>query len=359
MEYRADDVAAVLRLPKSRRAGAYVMRERGNEYDEWACAVIVDSRPVGYLRSHVAKRYGPLLDVLERHGLAAWTGCQLVSEWEGAVQLPDPDVFARAVAAAVPRPPVVEPIGRRFELWGCPSWAGTDIDGEAEHMMHLYELIEGQSSGFELPAVLVPHAGRWRVVVQGGEVGYLQPATERSHSEVLNLVLSAGMLPVVPAQVSWNEDHPAGPWPWVRLRLGDPIDMVPRDAPPAAPHEVLPQGRKLKIAHPDAESAAEIVAAWTGSPIGRVLVHGLLAEDGAAKPHVSVEVGGSELGTFTPAVSKHLVPLVRTVEGQGLRAVAGVEIVAMPGVAEVTVLARRAVDTPAEWFQDRIGSVER
>lgn len=351
MEYREADVDAVLRLPLDRRSGAVVMHEANNAYDPWACAVIVEGHHIGYLRSHVAKRYGPTMSELQRHGMYAWVGCRIDGDYTAAVGLPSPDVFARAVSAVIPTPPRIQLRGQPFNLWSCPDWAGTDIDGETAHMMHLYRLMENQSPGFEAAAALAPNAGRWYVIIDGGEVGYLQKPTQSEYGQALGRILALGLLPMVRATITWDEDHDAGPWPWVRISLGDPDLLMPADRPPAVRHLLLPQGGKLKIAHPDVESCEEAVAAYTGSPVGRVLVHGILTDDGAAKPRVSVEVGGVHLGTFTPAVSKHLVPLVRTVQGTGLAAVAAVEVTAMPGAAEVVVLARRASDTPLEWFQ--------
>lgn len=260
-----------------------------------------------------------------------------------------------------------------FVLWSRTRWAGLEVVGEQYRGDDLRSLLPASipSSGIDLDAVAQlspepsnrydPHAVK--VTVQGRHVGYLARQEARAYSTVLTRLEQQGMIAVAPCRIrAWEYTNQLESDHRGRDRYGTQTDIqvslvvdspgtcIPLNLPPSGAHRMLPAGSALQLR--GEENHLDVLTPIVGDR-GEVAVHGTLhaitTTDKTPKDVVEVRVDGRPIGTLTPAMSAHYLPVIRHLSETGCQTAAQVYLKGNRIKVEAVLHAQRAHELDADW----------
>lgn len=287
---------------------------------------------------------------------------------------PQPALVAAPVAspAAAPMPRLAKckgehvppsPTGEPLEPWGRP-WSRIEVAGESHNEKDLSALFAGvidyQTPGgaeSEEKAVMMPDPNNPHgeghaiaVFVCGRHVGYVPQEESIPYFSHVAAMTAKGSAVTVDARV-WASSsyYGSGFRGRVTLSVPEPSDFdYPESMPDDENAVLLPAGNALQVT--GEEKYIDFLLPYVGQNVA-VTLHNVTIERGR-KPVdlVEVRLDGEPVGTFTPATSVKVGPLVDNVERVGGLPVARARVAGNSMKADVTVYVARAGDVPQEWI---------
>jgi collagen type III alpha len=191
-----------------------------------------------------------------------------------------------------------------------------------------------------------------QVTIDDLVVGYLPAEEAPNYSPLLIHLAGQGVLVSVPARVWWDAegDFMAS----VRLDLAPPGLLIPVNAPPAGNVMQLPPGNAIQVVGEDAhlDVLAPIVAGY-GQAAALVTLHEISEQKTrTVKQIVEVRIDGPRVGQLTPAMSEHLLAVIRLATTAGVTLYCRASIRGNQIKAEVTIYPTKAADLPSAWIAE-------
>lgn len=275
------------------------------------------------------------------------------------------------------RPGAVE-----FQLWSRSRWPALDVVGEQYRVDDIRSLLPRTipKEGVDLQSMAQlspepanrhdPHAVK--VTVQGHHVGYLPRQEAAAYSTVLTLLERQGMVAVAACQLRGREYESylgtdrRGKDRYeksldvdVSLVVDSPQTCVPVNLPPAGAHRMLPVGHALQLR--GEEKHLDVLVPLVGDR-GEVAVHGTLhaitTAEKSPKDVVEVRVDGRAIGSLTPAMSAHYLPVIRHLDEIGALTAAQVYLKGNRIKVEAVLHAQRAHELDEGWVSSPRASRE-
>lgn len=257
--------------------------------------------------------------------------------------------------------------GLPFEIWGQRGWANVDVVGESFYTKAIRGLLGPArlpADGAELTTqVRLVHNSlnrqdRNAIEVHGstGLLGHLSREDAARYAPVIETLQQQGLIATTAARI-WGRDQKD--WETgkqvfvgsVRIDLPDPHMMVPRNQPPADPHQLLPSGSSIRVSAVGGSMDAT-------SPYlcreGECWVHATLhevVEQGprSSKQLAEVRIDGRVVGRLTPKMSSDMLPAVQFLSERGFATAVRAVVKGNQLKSEVVVHAARAAELPQEW----------
>jgi Protein of unknown function (DUF2510)/HIRAN domain len=258
--------------------------------------------------------------------------------------------------------------GSPYEIWGQRGWPNVDVVGESFYTKAIRALLGPASlptEGAELTTQvhlvhnsLNPHdRNAIEVHASTGLLGHLSREDAARYAPVIEDLQQGGLIATTTARI-WGRDQED--WDTskqmfvgsVRVDLPDPHMMVPRNQPPAEPHQLLPSGSAIRVSAVDGSSDA------TGPYLcreGECWVHATIHEVVAQRPRSSkqlaeLRIDGRAVGRLTPKMSSDMLPAVQFISDRGFLTAVRAVVKGNQLKCEVVVYAARAAELPQEWF---------
>lgn len=196
------------------------------------------------------------------------------------------------------------------------------------------------------------------VIVRGHHVGYLPREDAAIYFDILNRIETAGYAPTTTARiwattrVDWGTNKPKIN-ARVTVALGNLNELLPSNDPPREPYSLLPRGRAVQVTGEENHLptiSEHLDASGDGYSIGTLVAAKTVTVRATPKDIVEVHIDGEVVGTLTPAMSENFLPTVAHLADQGLLAAVWLRVKGSPIAAQVTVLAMKAHEIPADWF---------
>ena len=348
---------------------AQLIREPHNPYDQDAIRVDILGRTVGYVPREVAEVMAPRLDIRGKNmditcpALVRWnpsymdvSSILLDIEYDAQAKTKREEIDRLAAASDEAARKAISD-GHVIELWGSGGRPRGEVMGESMYAKHIRQVIlekSGQSSlgsdgmEIEVDAILVSTDGDIRVLVSGGQVGYL-PIEEREVLEsTLKEVAVKGCVAQVRARLWANESIASA-----TIDVSDSETLLPVNTLPITKHAVIPSGKAVQVigeeAHLDALirllSGASQRSAW-------VTLHEVsMASGKTEKRIVEARVNDEVVGQLTAAMSTEFLPAIRLLAQHDRIAVVRGLVKGNRLKVEVTVKAAKSGEIPAGWFE--------
>jgi hypothetical protein len=171
-------------------------------------------------------------------------------------------------------------------------------------------------------------------------IGYLAPEDAPAWAGVLRRVIASGFIPTTSCRIygyeydGWDDVEFR---PNVRIALGNPVEALPINDPPAVPYTLLPQSSVVQVTKEDEhfDVLARFVPA-SGRGVLFVTLHERQPE-GRSKAHVEVRIDDEKVGQLTPQTSQRFLPLIRHLRDRGLLTACRGDITGSAVAAEVRV----------------------
>jgi hypothetical protein len=262
-----------------------------------------------------------------------------------------------------PRPPRSTP-HELVEPWSPQLTYRAEVAGESHHRAQITRVLArtGTRASYgqelETTAVLVraptnrhdPNAVE--VHVSGERVGHLARADAAMYAPALDRLAAVSCRLEVPARV-WavlDGDHFQAR---VTLRLPSPHGIWRSNSLPVVPHVILPSGPAIQVTKEDEHMDA---LAWHVRESDEVWVAATLQPMEERRPRslvevVEVRVDAERVGVLTPAMSAHLLPLIKHIHSSGRPAVARAVIKGNSLKAEVVLHVTKTHEVPRDWLE--------
>ena len=305
----------------------------------------------------------------------------------GPLVIPAPDPVPVPTPTPVPSPQwtfaPAAPAGRRGHLEGrnwVPPLPGPnaldpwgrcedaiDVVGE-NYRKGVFAKIMGREPGFRAesgavindPAILVfdgsnPYSKSHlaiAVYVRGAHVGYIPEDLARVWGVVLRDLAAEGFDLKVKAR-TWAKMNGYGEHAAVTVHLPAADALRPSNGLPAAPHVIIPAGKKRQVSgeenHMDA--LAPFIIPGGVNHVSVVLRSVTEVRPRSTAELVQVELGGKRVGRLTDLQSKNLLPLVKYIEARGKLPVARADVIGTALKADVIVMTADASEVSHEWLE--------
>jgi hypothetical protein len=254
------------------------------------------------------------------------------------------------------------PSGRAnlVDVWGT-GHCGQQVVGESRYADALRRAVvhRDRSSTGELmvDAVLVPEPGNRydanavAVTIDGRNVGYLPREDAPPYAAVLGRLADRGVLARVPARLWWEHLDAGTLFASVSLDLAPAELLLPINALPEGAVEI-PRGGAMQVTGEDAH-LDRLTPLLGSQPV--VAAYASLHEITERRPRserqiVEVRINGSRVGQLTPAMSEHLLVLIRHATELGLALHARAHVRGNALKADVVVYPTRAADLAQSWI---------
>lgn len=259
----------------------------------------------------------------------------------------------------LPGPNALDPWGR------CED--AIDVVGET-YRKGVFAKIMGREPGFRAesgavindPAILVfdgsnPYSKSHlaiAVYVRGAHVGYIPEDLARVWGVVLRDLAAEGFDLKVKAR-TWAKMNGYGEHAAVTVHLPAADALRPSNGLPAAPHVIIPAGKKRQVSgeenHMDA--LAPFIIPGGVNHVSVVLRSVTEVRPRSTAELVQVELGGKRVGRLTDLQSKNLLPLVKYIEARGKLPVARADVIGTALKADVIVMTGDASEVSHEWLE--------
>lgn len=320
----------------------YLIREPGNEHDTNAIAVHYEGKHIGYIPRELAALYSIDMDMAQLHVMTA--PGQIYDSYTARVWLEPPEH----------RWPVVPPLPQyRHIPWGRAS-IPVELDDERAFSEGVREALaaagraatdEGVEADDQSGVVVAEPHELPVVYVNGFPVGRVPADDAGGYLAALNRLAHDGAGLGVRARV-WARCDGSRLFSRVTVEVPPPDEVFVPAGLPAAPHVVLPPGRKVQVSGED-EYMSD-VAGYCGRPVVATL-HELVRQRG--RPLVEVRVCGKTVGRLTPGMSEHYLPVVQAMAQRGKQVACRARVEGNQLKADVILDATRSGDLPSEWIQ--------
>jgi Protein of unknown function (DUF2510)/HIRAN domain len=252
-----------------------------------------------------------------------------------------------------------------FQLWGQRGWYNFDVVGESHHSAAIRALLpsgrQGDSGREVEVAVVLRHDpnnqyDRNAVEVRAptGLVGYLPREAAARYAPTLSGLQAQGWSPTTTARVWGYEGYGDGNEfvGSVRLDLAEPHMLIPANAPPDGPHEVIPVGSQIQVT--GEENYMDAISPYLNAN-GECWVHATLHEvveqsARTSKRLAEVRIDGDPVGRLTPKMSGDMLPAVRYLADRGVKTCVRAVVKGNRLKAEVVLYALRASELPPDWM---------
>jgi hypothetical protein len=251
---------------------------------------------------------------------------------------------------------------RLVDVWGT-GHCGQQVVGESHYFDALRSVVatrDRRATGeMMVQAVLVPEPANRHdpnavaVTIEGRLVGYLPREDAPAYATVLGPLASRGLFARLAARLWW-EGVRDGDWlASVSLDLAPADVLLPVNSIPLGGVEI-PQGGAMQVAGEDAH--LDVLTPLLGTR-QRVAAYASLHEITERRPRserqvLEVRIDGRRVGQLTPAMSEHLLALIRHADGLGLALYVRGHVRGNALKAELTIYPTRAADLPQQWIAE-------
>ena len=251
--------------------------------------------------------------------------------------------------------------GNYYRLWSQGQWFDQVFDVEDRFLPTVRSLFPKRmvEEGVQLvlDAELVPELDGPRglcciaIRLGGRTVGHLGQEQAIAWTGVIRRVIASGYLPVTGCRIFAREyDGFDGLqfWTNAQVALGDPIEALPQNQPPAAAYTMLPKSSIVQVTREDQYFGAlrRIVPAG-GRGVFFATLHERAAE-GKKNPLVEVRINDECVGQLTPQTSQRYLPMIRHFNDRGLLTACWSDVTGSTVAAEVRINAVKANEATAE-----------
>jgi hypothetical protein len=252
-----------------------------------------------------------------------------------------------------------------FDLWG-RGWSSVDVVGESHYAKSIRGLLGADltADGAEVvtTAQLLPEPhntfDRLAVGVWAGsrQLGHLSREDAPRYAPVLSALVARGWAPQVSARIwaaQWSGFGADGGFSAsVRLELAEPHLLVPMNAPPSAPHQMMPVGGAIQVT--GEERHLDALVPWL-RPEGECWVYATLHETTEqlarrSRTVVEVRIDDARVGQLTPKMSGELLAAIRHLSENSLATGARAIVKGNRIKAEVVLYVARAHELPDSWL---------
>lgn len=348
---------------------AQLIREPYNPHDQNAIRVDILGRTVGYVPREVAEVMASKLDIRGKNmdiacpALIRWnpsymdvSSILLDIEYDAQAKTKREEIDRLAAASDEAARKAVSD-GHIIELWGSGGRPRGEVMGESMYAKHIRQVIlekSGQSSlgtdgmEIEVDAILVSTDGDMRVLVSGGQVGYLPIEVREVLESALKEVAAKGCVAQVRARLWANESIASA-----TIDVGDSETLLPVNGLPITKHAIIPSGKTVQVTGEEEylDALVRLLSGASQRSVWVTLHEVSMASGKTEKRIVEARVNDEVVGQFTAGMSTEFLPAIRLLAQHDRIAVARGLVKGNRLKVEVTVKAAKSGEIPADWFE--------
>lgn len=205
-----------------------------------------------------------------------------------------------------------------------------------------------------------PDGDRFGCFFKGVLLGYLDETVTANYRSELNALRGRDVIVQFPIQGGWNLYEGEMGQSWTRayftVMLPPPGHVIPRTAPPAMTHVLLPPGTRVKVTKTEAHIDA--LRPWL-SDDGEAPVHATLHPDLDRLGKVLlVRIDGRVVGELTDRMGEQYLPLVAAFSDAGVTTTSRAVVTGNGLAAGVVLYPARPSEITNAWIREQLAAIE-